>query len=108
MLIYLLMYFIFISALDFNIVDNRIYWTDVKLKTITRAFINGSDIERVVDLGLETPEGLAIDWIAHNLYWSDTGTRRIEMVRLEGCSRKVLIWNNIIEPRCLALDPSKG
>ncbi|XP_076640079.1 low-density lipoprotein receptor-related protein 6 isoform X1 [Colletes latitarsis] len=96
------------SALDFNIADNRIYWTDVKLKTITRAFINGSDMERVVDLGLETPEGLAIDWIAHNLYWSDTGTRRIEMVRLEGCSRKVLVWNNIIEPRCLALDPSRG
>lgn len=98
----------FFSALDFNIADNRIYWTDVKLKTITRAFINGSDIERVVDLGLETPEGLAIDWIGHNLYWSDTGTRRIEMVRLEGCSRKVLIWSNIFEPRCLALDPSRG
>ncbi|XP_033324031.1 low-density lipoprotein receptor-related protein 6 [Megalopta genalis] len=96
------------SALDFSIADNRIYWTDVKLKTITRAFINGSDMERVVDLGLETPEGLAIDWIAHNLYWSDTGTRRIEMVRLEGCSRKVLIWNDIIEPRCVALDPSRG
>ncbi|XP_029038470.2 low-density lipoprotein receptor-related protein 6 isoform X1 [Osmia bicornis bicornis] len=96
------------SALDFNIADNRIYWTDVKLKTITRAFINGSDMERVVDLGLETPEGLAIDWIAHNLYWSDTGTRRIEMVRLKGCSRKVLIWSNIIEPRCLALDPRRG
>ncbi|XP_003704485.2 low-density lipoprotein receptor-related protein 6 [Megachile rotundata] len=96
------------SALDFNIADNRIYWTDVKLKTITRAFINGSDMERVVDLGLDTPEGLAIDWIAHNLYWSDTGTRRIEMVRLEGCSRKVLIWSDIIEPRCLALDPSRG
>lgn len=88
--------------------DNRIYWTDVKVKAITRAFINGSDVERVVDLGLETPESLAIDWIAHNLYWSDTGTHRIEMVRFKGCSRRVLIWQDIIEPACLALDPERG
>lgn len=88
--------------------QNRIYWTDVKLKTITRAFINGSEVEKVIDLGLETPEGLAIDWIAHNLYWSDTGTRRIEVVRLEDGSRRVLIWQDLLEPRCLALDPAQG
>lgn len=88
--------------------ENRIFWTDVKLKTITRAFINGSDMERIVDLGLETPEGLAFDWIARNLYWSDTNTRRIEMIRLEGGVRRVLVWQNLIEPRCLALDPERG
>ncbi|XP_011500691.1 PREDICTED: low-density lipoprotein receptor-related protein 6 isoform X2 [Ceratosolen solmsi marchali] len=96
------------SALDFEISDNRLYWTDVKLKSITRAFMNGSEVEKVVDLGLETPDGLAIDWIAHNLYWSDTGTRRIEIVHLEGYSRRVLIWQDLIEPRCLALDPERG
>lgn len=96
------------SALDFEISDNRIYWTDVKLKTISRAYMNGSEIEKVVDLGLETPDGLAVDWIAHNLYWSDTGTRRIEVVHLEGYTRRVLIWQDLIEPRCLALDPERG
>ncbi|XP_058789142.1 low-density lipoprotein receptor-related protein 6 [Phymastichus coffea] len=96
------------SALDFEISDNRIYWTDVKLKSITRAFMNGSEVEKVVDLGLETPDGLAVDWIAHNVYWSDTGTRRIEVVHLEGYSRRVLIWQDLIEPRCLALDPERG
>lgn len=70
--------------------------------------MNGSDMERVVDLGLESPEGLALDWIAHNLYWSDTNMRRIEMIRLEGGSRKVLVWQNLIEPKSLALDPEKG
>lgn len=96
------------SALDFDMADNRIYWTDIKVKAVTRAFLNGSDVERVVDLGLETPEGLALDWIARNLYWSDSGTRRIEMVRLTGSSRKVLIWQDLAEPRGLALDPERG
>ncbi|XP_014208646.1 low-density lipoprotein receptor-related protein 6 [Copidosoma floridanum] len=97
-----------VSALDFEMSDNRIYWTDVKQKAISRAFVNGSEVEKVVDLGLETPDGLAVDWIAHNLYWSDTGTRRIEVVHLESYSRRVLIWQDLIEPRCLALDPQRG
>nr|CAD7443152.1 unnamed protein product [Timema bartmani] len=96
------------SALDFDITDNRIYWTDVKLKTITRAFMNGSDVERIVEFGLESPEGMAVDWVAHNIYWTDTGSKRIEVARLDGSSRKVLLWNGIDDPRSLALDPREG
>lgn len=52
--------------------------------------------------------GMVVDWIAHNLYWADTGSKRIEVARLNGSSRKVLIWQGIDEPRSLALDPEKG
>lgn len=30
-----------------------------------------------------------MDWVARNLYWTDTGTDRIEVARLTGASRKV-------------------
>jgi len=103
-----LYFFALSSAIDFDLSENRIYWTDVKLKTITRVFINGSDIEKIVDLGLESPEGIAFDWIAHNLYWSDTITRRIEMIRIEGGSRKILLWQNLLEPKNVAVDPERG
>ncbi|XP_069679259.1 low-density lipoprotein receptor-related protein 6 [Periplaneta americana] len=96
------------SALDFDINDNRIYWTDVKVKAITRAFMNGSDMEKIVEFGLDSPEGMAVDWVAHNIYWTDTGSKRIEVARLTGRSRKVLIWKGIDEPRSLALDPREG
>ncbi|XP_075213889.1 low-density lipoprotein receptor-related protein 6 [Lycorma delicatula] len=96
------------SALDFDIMDGRIYWTDVKMKTITRAYINGSQMERIVEFGLDSPEGLAVDWVAHNIYWADTASRRIEVARLDGSSRKVLIWSSIQEPHSLALDPQQG
>ncbi|KAJ9592050.1 hypothetical protein L9F63_001429, partial [Diploptera punctata] len=96
------------SALDFDINDNRIYWTDVKVKAITRAFMNGSDVEKIVEFGLDSPEGMAVDWVARNIYWTDTGSKRIEVSRIDGWSRKVLIWKNIDEPRSLALDPREG
>lgn len=52
--------------------------------------------------------GLAVDWVAHNIYWADTGSKRIEVARLNGSGRKVLLWKNIEEPQSIALDPSEG
>ena len=70
--------------------------------------MNGSALEHVVDFGLDYPEGMAVDWVAHNMYWADTGRRRIEMSRLDGTSRKVLVWKNGTSPRSIALDPPSG
>ncbi|XP_039594902.1 low-density lipoprotein receptor-related protein 5 isoform X2 [Polypterus senegalus] len=96
------------SALDFDVSDNRIYWTDVSLKTISRAFMNGSSVEHVIEFGLDYPEGMAVDWMGKNLYWADTGTNRIEVARLDGQYRQVLVWKDLDNPRSLALDPANG
>lgn len=73
-----------------------------------RAYINGSDPQRVVELGLTSPEGIAVDWSALNIYWTDTGANKIEVARLTGSGRRVLLWRNIQEPHSLALDPQRG
>ncbi|XP_051910993.1 low-density lipoprotein receptor-related protein 6 [Hippocampus zosterae] len=96
------------SALDFDVTDNRIYWTDITLKTISRAFMNGSALEHVVEFGLDYPEGMAVDWLGKNLYWADTGTNRIEVAKLDGQHRQVLVWKDLDSPRALALDPAQG
>ncbi|GFQ74800.1 low-density lipoprotein receptor-related protein 6 [Trichonephila clavata] len=96
------------NALDYNINDDRIYWTDVISKSINRAFMNGSAVEPVVEFGLNYPEGMAVDWIAQNLYWADMGLNRIEVSRLNGLHRKVLLYQNMDDPRSLVLDPAEG
>ena len=70
--------------------------------------MNGSQLEKIVEFGLQYPEGMAVDWVAHNVYWADTGTSRIEMTRLDGTSRKVLIWKGVGSPRAVVLDPPEG
>ena len=75
---------------------------------INRAFLNGSQSEVVVDVGISYPDGLAVDWVADNIYWTDTFFARIECARLDGRHRKTLIWKNLTEPHSLALDPGKG
>ena len=37
------------SSVDHDVREQRLYWTDVQRKSINRAFINGSDIETVIE-----------------------------------------------------------
>lgn len=62
----------------------------------------------IIDTEVSHPDGIAIDWVARNLYWTDTGTDRIEVSRLNGTSRRVLISDKLDEPRSIALDPQRG
>jgi low density lipoprotein receptor-related protein 5/6 len=77
------------------------------VQSINRAFMNGTAVEHIVDYGLESPESIVVDWIAHNLYWADSGTERIEMSHVDGSSRLVLVWQDV-QPHSIAVDPQHG
>lgn len=97
-----------IAAFDYDITDNRIYWTDVRNKVISRSFINGSSNEHIIEFGLEYPADIAIDWVARNLYWTDMTLNHIEVSRLDGSQRKVLIWKDLDRPKSLLLSPNEA
>uniref|UniRef100_A0A3Q2WR41 Low density lipoprotein receptor-related protein 4 n=1 Tax=Haplochromis burtoni TaxID=8153 RepID=A0A3Q2WR41_HAPBU len=95
-----------VISLDYDSVDGKLYYTDVTLDVI-RANLDGSGMETVISQGLKTTDGLAVDWVARNMYWTDTGRNTIEVARLDGTSRKVLVNNSLDEPRAIAVFPSK-
>lgn len=37
--------------------DQRIYWTDSQGKSISRAYTNGSGVQKIIQLDTEFPEG---------------------------------------------------
>ena len=41
-----------------------------------RANLDGSGMETIVSTDLTTADGIAVDWVAGNLYWTDTGEIR--------------------------------
>lgn len=95
-------------ALDWHAEEGFIYWTDVTTDSINRAQWDGSRQEVVVDTSLESPAGLAIDWVTNKLYWTDAGTDRIEVSNADGSMRTVLIWENLDRPRDIVVDPIGG
>ena len=36
---------------------------------------------------VDHPDGIAVDWVGRNLFWTDSGTDRIEVSILNGTSR---------------------
>ncbi|KAB0389160.1 hypothetical protein E2I00_009171, partial [Balaenoptera physalus] len=95
-------------ALDWDSRDDHVYWTDVSTDTISRAKWDGTGQEVVVDTSLESPAGLAIDWVTNKLYWTDAGTDRIEVANTDGSMRTVLIWENLDRPRDIVVEPMGG
>jgi len=62
--------------------------------------------EILVGTNIQTPDGLAFDWIHGNLYWTDTGKNCIEVLPLQNPAwRRELITENLDEPRAIAVDP---
>lgn len=61
-----------------------------------------------MDDGIKSPQGIAIDWVARSLYWTDSENDNIEVIRLDGSSRNILINEGLDEPRALAVDPTRG
>ena len=64
--------------------------------------------EVIFDENLQTPDGLAVDPIGRNLYWTDTGTNKLEVSKLDGSYRKTLITSDLDEPRDIILDVNTG
>ena len=95
-------------ALDYDAVEDRVYWTDVSRQTISRSFLNGSMQEVIIHIKVHTPDGLAVDRVGRNLYWTDTGTDKLEVSKLDGSYRKALITSGLDEPRDIILDVSSG
>lgn len=63
---------------------------------------------KIMTQGFTTPDGLAVDWLAENLYWTDASRKMIQVARLDGSSSKNIIQNQLVEPRAIAVYPSKG
>ncbi|XP_022600629.1 low-density lipoprotein receptor-related protein 8-like [Seriola dumerili] len=98
-------------ALDVDVSTNKMFWCDLYHRKIYSAYINkASDSSQQVALidSLHSPEGLAVDWVHKNIYWTDSGNKSISVATGDGRKRKVLIATELSEPRAIAVDPHQG
>ena len=94
-------------ALEYDWVEDRVYWSDVTLQIICRAFRNGTGFEVLFnDIGVA--DGLTIDLAGRNLYWTSTTDDTVETSKLDGSFRRTLIRWSLDEPRDIIVDPVSG
>uniref|UniRef100_A0A452UFN5 Nidogen 2 n=1 Tax=Ursus maritimus TaxID=29073 RepID=A0A452UFN5_URSMA len=98
-----------VVGIDYDCRERMVYWTDVAGRTISRASLEpGAEPETIVNSGLISPEGLAIDHFRRTMYWTDSGLDKIERARLDGSERKALFHTDLVNPRAIAVDPIRG
>ena len=78
---------------------------------ISDTSMNGND--SILSNRMEFPEGIAVDWVSRNVYWTDSGKKTIEVARLDDrrsraskFPRTVLFEEQIQNPRGIAVHPS--
>ena len=63
-----------------------------------------SNVEVIVSEGINSPEGLALDWVTKRLYWVDDTRNTVEVVNTDGSDRRVL-KDGLDRPRGIVADP---
>ncbi|XP_039112047.1 nidogen-2 isoform X1 [Hyaena hyaena] len=98
-----------VVGIDYDCRERMVYWTDVAGRAISRAsLVPGAEPETIINSGLISPEGLAIDHFRRTMYWTDSGLDKIERARLDGSERKALFHTDLVNPRAIAVDPIRG
>lgn len=98
-----------VVGIDYDCQEKMVYWTDVAGRTISRSSLKpGAEPEVIISTDLMSPEGLAIDYLRRNLYWTDSSTDKIESSRMDGSDRKTLFDTNLVNPRAITIDAVRG
>lgn len=94
-------------AIDIDCAGGNLYTSDITGNKITKLSYNGSNVETFIT-GVSSPEGISIDWVSRNIFWTDSGKGTVEVANLATKKRKVIISDGLVNPRGIAVHPYRG
>ncbi|MCL4146719.1 UNVERIFIED_CONTAM: hypothetical protein GTU68_024148, partial [Idotea baltica] len=96
-------------ALDFLFEENLIMWSDKKDKKIYRASLTNTSSREILASSEDiAADGLAVDWIHRNVYYTDTARSAINLLSWDAKHLKTIVKEDLGHPRAVAVAPMKG
>ncbi|XP_043266975.1 nidogen isoform X2 [Venturia canescens] len=96
-----------VIGLDVDCLNGKAYSSDITGNRITSMHYNGSNVQTFVN-GVSSAEGLSIDWVSRNIFWTDSGKATLEVANMDTKKRKVLASTGLVNPRGIAVHPYRG
>ena len=93
-------------TVEFDSKTGKIFYADVETGAIVQVSADGS--QKVVLNGLAVIESIGFDWTTDNLYFVDSGRDEIGVAAVNRPLSKILISDNLDEPKSIVLDPKEG
>ena len=107
------------SGIALDVAGGKMYWTDFRTAKIQRANLDGSSIQDLVKLQYSWsgdpggiwfggPVGIALDVEGGKMYWTDSGTDKIQRANLDGSNIEDIVTQGLEIPGDIALDVVGG
>ncbi|XP_062498500.1 low-density lipoprotein receptor-like [Pezoporus occidentalis] len=101
-----------LGALDVHVGNGSVFWADLSRGRIYRSPLAGTanppQQVPVVELGSGTPDAIAVDWLHHLLYWTDSGLGSVSVADASGAWSRTLLQEEGAKPCGIAVDPLQG
>lgn len=95
------------DSVDFFASNRTSYFWISHEKNIYSVYQDGRDEKMIIETEFAVT-GLAVDWIAENIYWSVLERSQIWVSRLTGEFPYIVAYNNVANPTSLAVHPILG
>ncbi|ESO92872.1 hypothetical protein LOTGIDRAFT_162349 [Lottia gigantea] len=95
-------------ALAYDARDNNLYFSANSTKTISRIRLEVGANETTIIGGTGVVRGLSLDWLAGNIFWTDSTNKLIKCARKDGAHQKTIISEKLDEPLGIAAHPGNG
>jgi hypothetical protein len=106
-----------VTALTYDVTSQTIFfadtfWSSGTLRTALKSFkLNSNELSeaRTIFEDVGKISDISVDWFARNIYWTNVKQGTVEMSRLNGSSRAVILNNNSVTvPTAISVDPTEG
>ncbi|XP_034246865.1 LOW QUALITY PROTEIN: low-density lipoprotein receptor-related protein 4 [Thrips palmi] len=95
-------------AVDFHWEQQLVVYADIRAGHINTVSMHKWYYPTTIVKNVSEPTSVAVDWLSDNLYWTDAKRRSIEVARMDGTMRKLLVTTTTGTPRAIVLHPKKG
>ncbi|XP_078614728.1 uncharacterized protein LOC144883882 [Branchiostoma floridae x Branchiostoma japonicum] len=98
-----------LTALDFDVRNQQMFWANAGLKAIHKVdFLNDASATTILRGTSSAIQGLAVDWLNQNLYYTDAYYNWIGLVNTNSTHRHVVVQTGLDRPQGIAVHPSRG
>ncbi|XP_070556143.1 low-density lipoprotein receptor-related protein 4-like [Ptychodera flava] len=96
-----------VGAMDYLYSQDVLYFHEKSNGTIQRALLRDDPSIQDIVADVSTVSGISVDWLANNLYWTDSNRKAIYVSKLDGSFKTVLVSENVDMPHGIAVYPSE-
>ncbi|XP_070556145.1 low-density lipoprotein receptor-related protein 4-like isoform X2 [Ptychodera flava] len=96
-----------VGAMDYLYSQDLLYFHDMYHGIIRRALLRDDPNIQDIVPKVRSISGISVDWVANNLYWTDSEMKAIFVSKLDGSFKTVLVSENVSVPHGINVYPSK-